>query len=276
MTTGPAFRGATTCVLPASPSAAAASASARSTGPASAPGPTNARTVDPAPDRNAPSAPAARAAAGEVRQLRDRRRTGTARGGDRPSGPPGAPAGPRRSPPPRSRPGPMLLTASRCGTSAGRTRRMSSVESRRSGTYSTARSPSGSVKPDGLHPVAEVRRHDEPAEQHRRRVVRVRLDRRGDPQQLGVVEARPGQRVPGDDATHGGGRRRAQATRQRDRVVHRDPPADRRRSRPQHRLAAPPRARPRTGSRVTPAAPPPPRRSPRGRSTRRPSPRPRR
>ena len=37
----------------------------------------------------------------------------------------------------------MLLTASRSGTSAGRTRRMSAVDSRRSGMNSTARSPSG-------------------------------------------------------------------------------------------------------------------------------------
>ena len=58
----PAFRGATIRVCPASPSAAAAAARAASTGAGSTPGATKASTVDPAPDRNAPSAPAARAA----------------------------------------------------------------------------------------------------------------------------------------------------------------------------------------------------------------------
>ena len=61
-TPAPWLRGTTTATRPARPHAAASARNAASMGPVAAPGATNARIVDPAPDRHDPSAPASRAA----------------------------------------------------------------------------------------------------------------------------------------------------------------------------------------------------------------------
>jgi hypothetical protein len=93
------------------------------------------------------------------------------------------------------------------------------------------------VEPDRLDPVGELRRHDEPAEQDRGRVVRgatrssSRSGAGGAAARLGADRAR--QRVAEDHAADGGRGRRPEPARQRDPVVHLDPPAERRRARPE-------------------------------------------
>ncbi len=105
----------------------------------------NASTVDPAPDRNAPSAPASRAApVSRGSSGYDADRYGSwsrstvrsASSSKRPLAIPATPIATR----------PRFSTAWRSGTSVGSTRRITSVDSRRSGMNSTHRSPAGESK----------------------------------------------------------------------------------------------------------------------------------
>ena len=96
------------------------------------------------------------------------------------------------------------------------------------------------VEPHGFHAIGELRRDDEPAEQHRGGIVGMRLDRGGDPEQPPRRHGRSTdgarERVAEDDPANRRSRRRPEPTRQRDAVVHPDPPPERARTRPERRL----------------------------------------
>ena len=91
---------------------------------------------------------------------------------------------------------------------------------------SIARRSRGASNRMASTPSGPAARHDEPAEQGGRGVVRVALDVGRDAEQLGRGQDLAGEGVAGQHAAHGRGRGRAQAARQRDPVVHDDPPAD--------------------------------------------------
>ena len=147
----------------------------------------------------------------------------------------------------RSRPRPGCATASRAGPFAGRTARMSSVERRSSGMNRTARRSRGRVEPDRpRHALAEVGADTTKPPSSAAAALSgwpSIVARRGRSSSA-VVSASPASALPASDAADRRRRGRPEAARQRDPVVHRDPPADARRAarrEPHGRAASRPR-----------------------------------
>ena len=133
-------------------------------------------------------------------------------------------------------------TACRSGTWSGSTPRMSSVASRRSGMYSTHRRPARGVEPDRARRGRRAARRHEPAEQRGGGVVRVALDASA----ASWSRARVGSSAPPSSAFAAGdppptvaAADEPEPARERDGVVHPDPPADARGPRADGRARAP-------------------------------------
>ena len=184
--------------------------------------------VEPAPDRQAPSAPASRAASMSAGQLRvGRRPVGLVEAVDGQAREQVEAAG-RDARRRRSRPRRGSRRRRPAGPSPAARARISSVARRSSGMNRTARRSRGASNRIASTPSRSVAAlTDEPAEQRGRRVVGwPSISRREARAGRRVVSGSPSERVARDQAGDRRRGRRPEAARERDRVVHLDPPAD--------------------------------------------------
>ena len=236
----PWLRGTTTATRPARPHAAASARNAASIGLGRSAGRDEREDRRPGAGQARTRAPRPRARPASAAAAPGRRPSGTARGGGRWSGRRAARGGRVAMPATPIATRPRFSTAWRSGTCSGSTPPHVLGRQPAVGDEQHAAQAVRGVEPDGRDAIGELRRDDEPAEQHGGRVVGVGLDRRRDLEQRVVV----GRVAPASVASAAPRRPRRRSPRPtspspRDsgmRVVHRDPPADAGGPRPERRL----------------------------------------